>query len=93
MQLDPNLDLSLYNLTPFQLMVAKALQTYGAYDGDSAGAFALYAESTTDGSTYSKQFAALPKSLILGLRFLAPHYASTGIKLDGHNDTSCQQPQ
>lgn len=92
MQLDPNLDLSLYNLTPFQLMVAKALQTYGAYDGDSSGTFALYAESTTDGSTYSQQFATLPKSLILGLRFLAPEHSSTAIKLDARNDTSCQQP-
>jgi len=32
-------------------MVAKALQTYGAYDADSSGAFSLYAESPTDGST------------------------------------------
>ena len=93
MQLDPNLDLSLYNLNPLQLMVAKALQTYGAYDGDSAGAFALYAESTTDGSTYSQQFTPLPKSLILGLRFLEPPHSSTATKLDAHNDPTCQQPQ
>jgi hypothetical protein len=27
------------------------------------------------------------------LRFLAPQHASTAIKLDAHNDSSCQQPQ
>ena len=92
-QLDPNLNLNSLNLTPFQLMVAKALQTYGAYDADSGNAFALYAESTTDGSTYSQPFTPLPKSLILNLRFLKPQGPSTTVQLETSNDTTCQQPQ
>ena len=63
-----------------------------AYDADSSSTFALYAESMTDGSTYSQQFAPLPKSLILGMRFLAPEHGSTAIRLDARNDASCQQP-
>ena len=69
MQLDPNLDLSSYSLTPFQLMVAKALQTYGAYDADSSSTFALYAESMTDGSAYSQQFAPCPSRSFSGCAF------------------------
>jgi hypothetical protein len=92
-QLDPNLNLNSLNLSPFQRMVARALQTYGAYDGDTAGAFALFAESTTDGSTYNEPFTPLPKSLIPHLRFLAPQGPSTAAKLEARNDETCQQPQ
>jgi hypothetical protein len=74
-------------------MVAKALQTYGAYDADTAASFALYAESTTDGSTYSQPLTPLPKSLILSLRFLKPQGPSTTVQLEASNDTTCQQPQ
>ncbi len=93
MQLDPNLDLKPFHLSPFQLMVARALQTYGAYDADKGGAFALYAESTTDGSTYSQPFDALPKALIKSLRFLAPRTPSTAVQLAAANDKTCQQPK
>lgn len=92
MQLDPSLNLNALNLTPFQRMVARALQTYGAYDSDTGGAFALYAESITDGSTYSQPLDPLPKSLIRSLRFLAPQASSTALALDSRNDAICQQP-
>ena len=59
---------------------------------DSSSTFALYAESMTDGSTYSQQFASLPKSLILGHALSRAGTGSTAIRLDARNDTSCQQP-
>jgi hypothetical protein len=43
-QLDPNIDLTEYNLNPAALTVAKALQDYGAVNVDHAGACAIYAE-------------------------------------------------
>ena len=63
MRLDPTLDLSQFHLTPFQLMVATALQRYGAFDADSAGSFKLYAENTIDGSTYRDPPIPLPWSV------------------------------
>ena len=74
-------------------MVAEALQTYGAYDADSGDPFALYAESTIDGSTYRQPFDPLPKPLIKRLRFLVPKTSSTAVQLAAANDTTCQQPQ
>jgi hypothetical protein len=71
-RLDPALDLSPYNLDPFQRMVAKALQTYGAYNADStgAGSLTLAAENTMDGSTYRYPVSALPRELIAHLQFV-----------------------
>ena len=43
-QLDPALDLSRFDLGPGGLIVARALQEFGAVDVDSAGGNALYAE-------------------------------------------------
>jgi len=76
LRLDPSLDLTPYNLNPFQKTVAKALQTYGAYDADSGASFTLYTESTFDGSTYSQTPTALPKTLINHLQFLTPLYSN-----------------
>lgn len=92
-QLDPNLDLNQFNLTPFQRMVAVALQTYGAFNADTASAFALYAQSMTDGSTYSQPIGDLPEALIGHLRFLQPTVASTDLQLDGPADIGCAQPK
>ena len=69
MRLDPTLDLSQFGLTPYQLMVAKALQTYGAYDADSSGSFKIYTESTVDGSSYSSSPLGLPWSVASHLEF------------------------
>ena len=43
-QLDPKLDLTKFNLLPGEIVVAKALQKYGAVLVDSAGGNTLYAE-------------------------------------------------
>ena len=93
MQLDPNVDLDSLKLSPLQRMAAQALQTYGAYDADYGDAFALYAESTIDGSAYRQPFDSLPKALIKRLRFLAPKTSSTAVQLETANDKTCQQPQ
>jgi hypothetical protein len=92
MRLNPTLSLAQFNLTPFQQMVAVALQTYGGYNADTSGAFSLYTESTVDGSTYSQPIAALPKSLIQYLQFLTPG-PSTAFQMDTNTDTSCAQQQ
>ncbi len=91
-RLNPSVNLSSLGLTPFQLMVAQALQTYGAYDADGTSGFVLYAESTVDGSTYSQTVSALPKSLISDLQFLVPAHPTTAIQFDRTTDTTCQQP-
>lgn len=90
LRLDPNLDLSQENLTPFQLMLARALQQYGAYDDDNAGALAVYAESTADGSTYSRTISSLPKSFVSHLEVLAPLF--TSVDLDSNSTTTCNTP-
>jgi hypothetical protein len=86
-RLDPNLDLTPYGLTPFETMLAKALQTYGAYNDDNAGALAVFAESTTDGSSYSLPTWGLPKSLVSHLQFISPLYSS--VRLDSNTNTTC----
>jgi len=40
-QLDPSLDLSTLGLRPYELMVARALQEYGAYISDTGGAISF----------------------------------------------------
>lgn len=69
-RLDPSLDLSQFHLDPFQRMVAKALQIYGAYDADSAGGLTVAAENTLDGSTYRYPISALPREMISHLEFV-----------------------
>ncbi|MGV7637075.1 carbohydrate-binding domain-containing protein, partial [Mycobacterium kansasii] len=64
LQLDPSLDLTRFGLTPFQLMVAKALQVYGGFNADHGDVFALYARSTFDGTTYAQPIQSLPDALI-----------------------------
>lgn len=89
-RLDPTLDLTAYNLSPFELMLARALQRYGAYDDDNGGALAVYAESTSDGSSYSQPIGGLPKALVLKLQVLAPLYSS--VALDSNTSTDCSNP-
>jgi hypothetical protein len=89
-RLDPSLDLSQYNLTPFQAMLAKALQIYGAYNDDSGGALAVFAESTSDGSHYSQPISGLPKSLVSHLQVVAPLYSS--LPLDSNAMSGCNAP-
>jgi hypothetical protein len=42
-RLDPSLDLSQLQLRPYELTIARALQTYGAFVGDTGGAVSLFA--------------------------------------------------
>jgi hypothetical protein len=89
-RLDPTLNLSSYDLTPFQMMYAKALQKYGAYDDDSGGALAVFAESTTDGSHYTQTISGLPKSLVAHLQVMSPLFSS--VPLDSNTSTTCNAP-
>jgi len=43
LQLDPSLDLSSLRLRPYERTIARALQRYGMYLGDTGGSLALYA--------------------------------------------------
>jgi hypothetical protein len=47
-QLDPSLDVTKLGLSPAGVMVARALQKYGAYVGDYSGALSLYAENSAE---------------------------------------------
>lgn len=90
-QLDPSLDLRTLSLTPFQRMVATALQRYGAFDADVAKTFALTARSVIDGTQYPTHIDDLPRELIGNLRFLTPAVGSTEIQLDTAAEGVCRQ--
>jgi len=47
-QLDPSIDVTTLGLTPAGLVIARALQQYGAYVGDYSGALDLYADNAPD---------------------------------------------
>jgi hypothetical protein len=51
-QLDPALDLSTLGLSSTGLMIARALQTYGAFVGDYSGAISLYADESATAQAY-----------------------------------------
>ena len=92
-RLDPAVDINSLGLTPFQTMVATALQKYGAFNADTSGSFSLYAENPIDGSTYASALSGLPKSLISKMQFLSPTMSSVNVVLDTSSDTSCAQQQ
>jgi hypothetical protein len=91
MRLEPDLDLRQFQLTRFQLMVAKALKRYGAYNADAAGTFTLYAENTIDGSRYSSPISPLPTSLIRHLEFGRANYRREALTTDTNHDKGCSQ--
>lgn len=83
-QLDPALDLDALALEPWQRTIARALQVYGMYLGDTAGTLALYAvgRQSWPGNPYARhwgdaEYAYLPTELVRHLRVLAlpPQYA------------------
>jgi hypothetical protein len=51
-QLDPSLDVTTLGLNATGLMIARALQTYGAFVGDLSGSISLYAEAGADALSY-----------------------------------------
>lgn len=85
-QLDPSYNLSALHLSPFQLMVARALQHYGMYLRDTGGAVTLYAQSTVDGSSYAMPIQPLPREILLHLRAIR---APSGVNLDPPTPAGC----
>jgi hypothetical protein len=51
-QLDPSVDVTQLGLSPAGVVVARALQKYGAYVGDYSGALSLYAENSPEAQAY-----------------------------------------
>jgi len=51
-QLDPSLDVTKLGLSPAGLLIARALQTYGAFVGDFSGAVSLYADASSTAQAY-----------------------------------------
>lgn len=86
-RLDPTLDLSQYGLTGFQLMLARALQKYGAYDGDNGGSLAVSAQ--VNGS-YTLPITWLPKSMVLHLQVMAPLFSS--VPTETNYTSGCHNP-
>lgn len=76
LQLDPTVDIATLGLQPGEEMIARALQTYGAYVTDSSSVLAFYAENfTVHGSTnpYPASWSnGLSRSLIQRLRVTNP---------------------
>jgi hypothetical protein len=74
-QLDPSLDLSTMGLNAWQTTIARALQTYGMFVGDSGGTVglsAINANSLPAGSYPwgDASYASLPKALLSKMRVL-----------------------
>jgi hypothetical protein len=74
LQLDPSLDLSTLGLTPWQLAIARALQTYGMILGDTGGGVSLYAQNPQSTSTSypwpGDKYNYLPTSLLSRMQVL-----------------------
>jgi hypothetical protein len=51
-QLDPSLDITTLGLSASGLVIARALQKYGAFVGDYSGAISLYADESPDALAY-----------------------------------------
>ena len=92
MRLDPSLNLNNLGLDAFQMMVAKALQKYGAYDIDSGGSFNIATEDSYDGSSYNIPInnTALPHSIDQYLQFI--NFPFTAPVLDSNYISGCSQP-
>jgi hypothetical protein len=77
-QLDPGFDVS--RLPADQRMIARAMQRYGVYIGDTSGAITLYAQNTasTPGFIYPDWAGGLtlPQEIVAALRLLRPPSAS-----------------
>jgi hypothetical protein len=74
-QLDPSLNLDSLGLSPWQRIVAQALQTYGMFLADSGGTTSLYAVNTQSVSVgYPwgiETYPMLPTSLLSHMRVLS----------------------
>jgi hypothetical protein len=55
LQLDPELDLNLLNISPATKVIARAMQVYGMYNADNAAAFTIYFQNLgPDGGKWIK---------------------------------------
>jgi len=59
-QLDPSFDVDVQLWPPWEKVIARALQTYGAYLGDSGGSLAIVAEPNLDRGYDSWSLAGVP---------------------------------
>jgi hypothetical protein len=69
LRLDPSLDLEALELTPVEQTIARALQVYGMYLGDTGGAVSLYAVHPSSYKTnpYGDLFDSGPYTLLKGI--------------------------
>jgi hypothetical protein len=75
LQLDPSLNISSLGLEPGEEMIARALQTYGAYIVDSSSGLACYAQnsSTLGSNPYPASWSnGISKQLISHMRVVTP---------------------
>jgi hypothetical protein len=91
MRLDPTLNLAQFGLTPYQLMIATALQKYGAYDGDTSGSFKINSENTIDGSSYASAPQGLPWSVMSHIQFGSTTYAAGATTTNSNSFVGCNQ--
>jgi hypothetical protein len=73
LQLDPSLDLSSLGLNSWQMVVAKAMQTYGMYLTDTGGGVAIPAQESAQGQSYpwgAGTYQYLPQTILSHLRVL-----------------------
>jgi hypothetical protein len=87
-QLDPAINVDTLNLTPACKIIAKALQEYGAFNGDYAGATVLYADNSP--AALKQWKGVLQKTDFLAVftpSFIKKHFRviATGNLLPGQN--------
>jgi len=77
-QLDPTIDLDTLDLSPSALVIARALQEYGAFVADYGGAISLYADGSLEAQAYWNEGTLEPGELMGGvepswLRVIEPY--------------------
>ena len=75
LQLDPSVSVSSLGLEPGEEMIARALQTYGAYIVESSSSFACYARNVAHlkSNPYPASWSnGISKSLLANMRVVAP---------------------
>jgi hypothetical protein len=80
LQLDPTLDVASLGLEPGEEMIARALQTYGAFIVDSSSTLACYAQNfaIAGSSPYPSSWSnGIRRDLVLRMRIVSPPAAPT----------------
>ncbi len=84
MQLDPTLDVTTLGLPPAGLMIARALQKYGAFVGDFSGAISLYADESASAQAYWSA-GVLPENAASKIPLNRMRVLTLGTKYDNNN--------